>query len=206
VQPMYVSALFTLLKSLDVEQRAVVRALRTSETQVSLWAHGKRPVPKAQARPFLLMVRRELAQIQAAADDARQHDDIVTGPTILTHPTPKAVRREMEARDCVERWAWEMADHSGEVNRRVQASGRVLGDLAHQDANKLTNPDLDRYMGALTEARRNLRVIASRRGVQLPSDPDFRGDWFWHDASAALVERFTAICRYFGVDLDAAVD
>jgi hypothetical protein len=206
MQPVYVAKLFELLEFLGIKQMDIVKAFGAAKTQVSLWAHGKRPVPKALVRPLLTMVLRALDQVQAEAEEAQRQPAVTTGKrqTILGAPIPAALDRELQVRSYVEEWAWELADRSGELTRRAQSGGRIVGEVAHRDLNKASNEDLDRYLWALKEVRAAIRYVSRQRKIQLISDDARHDGMIFPDVSKTLVERYKELCRWYGVDLDQA--
>jgi hypothetical protein len=179
MREMFVSSLFDLLESLGVTRREVVRQLGVDRTAASFWAHGRRPISKVYARPFGLIV-----DAAFAADEARGN------------PQERCIR------DGLARWEQEMIDRSGTADRGLQSCGRHLGELAHREASKLTEEELGRYMVTLTVARRYLRLLASRRKIQLPGEEAPGLEFFRHDYTERPRHRFRTLYRWHGVELD----
>jgi hypothetical protein len=203
VQEMFGATLFEMLESFGITRREVVKRLGADRSSAWLWAQGTRSIAKPYRRSMALLVREKLEEVQAAAAEARRQLEAKHGSaSVLSAPTTPAIEREFELRQMVERWVMEQIDKSGEANARIQQHGRVLGELQYLETNKASDEELDRYMWTLTDARRYVRLIISRRGSRLASDPEFVGDTVFYDGSETLVERFTSVCRQLGVDLD----
>jgi predicted transcriptional regulator len=98
MQPVYVNKLFELLEFLGIEQKAVVKVLGASKTQVSLWAHGKRPIPKKQALPFIWFVSDSITDAlqQAMAETHPAEESFITVLDRLQYESEKDRHRLME--------------------------------------------------------------------------------------------------------------
>jgi hypothetical protein len=206
---MYGATLFEMLALFGITRQGVVKRLGADRSSAWLWAQGTRSIAKPYRQPIALIVREKLAEVDAAAEAARRdpaNDVWGTGKTLLTAKFPPAIERQDQLRQMLERWWMEQVDKAGEANARLQHHGRVLGELQYLEANKLSDQELDRYMWTLSDARRYIRLIISRRGSSLPSDPDFSGAYVFYADNLTLVERFTAMCRQLGVELDEGGD
>jgi len=200
---MFGATLFEILESFGITRREVVKRLNADRSSAWLWAQGTRSIARPYRRPIALLVREKLEEVQTAADEARrQLEAKLASASLLTAYASPAIEREYQLRQMVERWVMEQIDKAGEANARLQQHGRVLGEMQYQEMNKLSDQQLDRYMWTLSDARRYVRLIISRRGSSLPSDPDFRGDTVFYDGNESLVERFTSVCRQLGVELN----
>ena len=65
MRPVYVSKLFELLRWLEVPQHMIARHLGATESCVSMWANGQRPLPKRQKEAFLEFASTAIAQAYA---------------------------------------------------------------------------------------------------------------------------------------------
>jgi len=87
----YVSKLFELLRWLEVPQHAIARQLGVTESCVSLWANGQRPLPKRQNDAFLEFASTTIVQAygpikaRLAAGIARAHLSENISPPDLEH-------------------------------------------------------------------------------------------------------------------------
>jgi transcriptional regulator with XRE-family HTH domain len=199
---MYGATLFEMLERFGITRQELVKRLGADRSSAWLWAQGTRSIAMPYRRPIALIVREKLAQVDAEADAARKDPTYPRSNTLLSAKFPPAVERALQLRQMLEKWVMEQIDKAGEANARIQRHGRVLGELQYLEANKLSAEELDRYMWTLNDARRYLRLIMSRRGISLPSDPAFMGDYVHYDDYETLVQRFTSICRQLGVELD----
>jgi hypothetical protein len=203
---MYGATLFEMLELFGITRQELVKRLGADRSSAWLWAQGTRSIAMPYRRPMALILREKLAQADAEAAAASNDPAYARGSTLLTAKVPPEIERALQLRQMLEKWTREQIDKTGEANARIQHHGRVLGELQYVEANKLSDEELDRYMWMLNDARRYFRLIISRRGISLPSDPDFRGDYAWYEDNETLVERFTSICRSLGVELDEGGD
>jgi transcriptional regulator with XRE-family HTH domain len=56
VPPLYARNLFSLLKLLDYPQQTIAKLLRVSNSSISLWARGHRPIPSRYHRRFFKLL------------------------------------------------------------------------------------------------------------------------------------------------------
>jgi transcriptional regulator with XRE-family HTH domain len=62
--PIYAKSLVELMKFLGWEQKAIAARLGVSNSTISFWATGKRPIPKRHEQAFLDLVRQVLHDAQ----------------------------------------------------------------------------------------------------------------------------------------------
>jgi hypothetical protein len=161
MQPIFVSKLFELLRYLEVPQQAVVEALGSTKTQVSLWAHGKRPVPKDFAYPLIQFVWKAMSEALAEARSQRYgSDDSPTMPPREADDAAwKAYYEALEVRgrhhvrqetglplasklnEMLQAWGIEIKAVRGDLSREVQDSIARLAPYAKGDALKLTREE-----------------------------------------------------------------
>jgi transcriptional regulator with XRE-family HTH domain len=179
---MFVSGLMRLLKALDIEQQAVAEALGSTETQVSLWAHDKRPVPRRQERAFLRFVREQLRTVPE--------------------------ERTLDVYQFLCSWEEEQAHRQGmllrELTRHLEALSRLHGkDPSTWEPREwvragLTIRGLSRAFQTIARVEGQPDAIEALRGYQ---------PWGFSMSDAemgmTLVAIFEAICRRWGRDLDA---
>jgi hypothetical protein len=75
MRPIYVTSLFSLMKTLGLEQKRIAARLKISDSSTSLWATGQRPVSRRHEHPFLDLVAEGIRddQEQAGLNSARVH-------------------------------------------------------------------------------------------------------------------------------------
>ncbi len=92
MRPVYVSKLFELLRGLEVPQHTIARQLDVTESTVSMWANGQRPLPKRQKDAFLEFASTTILQAYAplkaifnAGISAQPLPEILSSPPDLEH-------------------------------------------------------------------------------------------------------------------------
>jgi hypothetical protein len=151
--PIYVGKLFDVLKFLEIEQQQICRQLGASKTQVSLWAHGKRPIPKAQAWPFIQFVWSAISAALTRAMDAQRGPgesstevfdraaamDPQEGQAMVDAWLQEDVRQQAklplsrQLNEVLYTWELEIAGAKGDLSRAIQASIRRLMPYEKQD-------------------------------------------------------------------------
>jgi DNA-binding transcriptional regulator YdaS (Cro superfamily) len=135
--------LFQLLKFLGVDQNTLAARLGVSHTLVSLWAHGKKPIPTRHQQAITAFVTTAsqafFTRLREQVEQARQHYQAVNTPDWprsqaadqawnALEATLAAQRQAMDAyRIRLEEWAIEQYEHSGELTQELYRYCRVLG-------------------------------------------------------------------------------
>ena len=218
MQPIYVAKLFELLKFLEIEQRAVGKALGVSKTPISLWAHGKRPVPKAQAVPFLRYVDRAIREA-IERERVRQYPQEVPEADMWaqmrsmsleeakTHHTAwvtEKVGREAALPLCRELnsrlylWELELAASRGILAQEIHGGIRRLLPYAQQDPMKWSQAERRALHEKVLELAKHIRYLE-----QLLDRPEER-EWSRPAGYAGdrhPVAYFHDLARFVGIEL-----
>jgi hypothetical protein len=156
----YVQELFGLLRYLNIEQQAVVTAVRSNKTQVSLWANGKRPLPKRAMPAFFAFMAQTITAGTAAAwatpSPPREP------PTLLRSPAP-AEQWEQDLLLCLHRWELECVTTGGQLSKDHEGYRATLRPYFYVDLLKLSDDEFTIYMTAFRGAYRTGRLLAHLR-------------------------------------------
>jgi hypothetical protein len=133
---LYVRALFGLLRHLGVQQQRVADAIGPNKIQVSLWAHGKRPLPRKLEQGFLTYVD--------AAMQARR-----TETAALLHH--------------LHQWELECSAQVGTLTAQLERARARVRAYDHLDPIHVDDHDFATYAMALRQAYRSLRLLAQWR-------------------------------------------
>jgi len=155
VQPIYVSKLFDLLKFLDIEQQAVVRELGASKTQVSLWAHGIRPIAKHFAAPFVRFLALHLTE-RLVTEKAQSRP---RGTTVLTGGTTYDTWA-FQAMSLLAAWHTELLGKSGALEESLRQHVQQLHADVAQGVRKRPVNEFHEIVQRAKEIVRELRFLS----------------------------------------------
>ena len=149
----YVKELFGVLRFLGIEQQRVVAAVGPNKAQVSLWANGKRAVPKKLNAVFKHFVAEAITT--ARADVVRTSSDV--SPATLLSRTPLD-QFDADVKHRLERWAVECYEAIGTLEREHRRHVQTQGRYQHTNPSKLTVDELTTYLEASNGVSRTLRA------------------------------------------------
>jgi hypothetical protein len=152
---LYVKELFGLLRSLALEQQEVGAAMGSNKTQISLWANGKRPLPKRMTLPFLEYVARAMQTSREAAS-AKHHEPHTS--SLLGPPSP-AEQLDLTLIAHLRRWELECYDRTGNLWRDHERHRNTIAFFPI-DIHKLSPDEFTRYMEAVRGLHRTGRLLA----------------------------------------------
>jgi transcriptional regulator with XRE-family HTH domain len=179
VHPIYVSKLFDVLKLLKIEQQEVCRALGASKTQVSLWAHGKRPIPKSMALPFIQFIERAISNALERAMDAKRGPgesarevfdraeamDSQERQAMLNAWLAEYVRQQKhlplsrQLNEVLYTWGMEIANTNGELAQEIQSRIQRLIPYEKQDPMTWSREERRELLQANLDLVRYLRYL-----------------------------------------------
>ena len=150
---LYVKELFGVLRFLGIEQQQVVTAVGPNKAQVSLWAHGKRPVPKKLTGGFIHFVAEAITAKRAdvwRANTRPPHDTLLS--------MSPAERFDADLKNHLERWALECYEALGTLQREHARHVQTQRRYQHLNPSKLTVEELNVYLAATNGVSRTLRA------------------------------------------------
>jgi len=152
--PLYVTALFGLLRLCGVSQQVVARTLGVSKTTVSFWAHGKEPLPHRYEHAFLDLIAEAAAWPPASSED----------------DTPRSLTQILEYGKQVQQyllvWSMERQQRRGALAEEYRQGMRIIASYAEVDPAKLDPAQLLEIQQACHTLERASRLLATLQ--QLP--------------------------------------
>jgi transcriptional regulator with XRE-family HTH domain len=198
----YVRSLIEQLKFLGWEQKDIAKRLGVSKAAVSLWATGKRPVPKRHEAPLIRLVIEALQQDSAAME--AELDGLAVGANDA--PREEQERRFSLMRKWEERleqlnaysdaWLKELYVTRGKCAEAIQLSFEILGSpYAKEDPLTMSREDRARLKNACRLLMLHFDYLDQydnvpvRLGARDPS-PGFKG---------TPQENIQQLCNWFNV-------
>jgi transcriptional regulator with XRE-family HTH domain len=184
--PIYVSAVFRVLRLLGIPQQSVASYLGVSQTRVSLWANDDlekvEPIAKRHSKPFLRFAREQLRSGFIGAPASKQQ----------------------QLWDAVEAWAEEYAEQSGANNAEIARWKDVIANSRRIAPEKETPEDALKSYYAAKALMLAYRHKSRHAGFHEEIDA-LDGIKRWgssHAPDEDIIARFEAIAGYWGVVLD----
>jgi hypothetical protein len=211
MRPIYVKELFQLLEFIGVKWQTVANHLGAPRTPFSLWRHGRRPIAKEYAAPF---IQYTIDVVDQALAKAKAEDVTTThGPdgrvlSILGH-TSTAVTFERDVRDLITEWEKELLHTDGRFNELTQKWCDVLLDLRAKGLDKSTEWELQRATYAAKQLYGVLSEEMAHRG-EIKELEAIRG-FSWsgrhnHDFTQHPTDRIRELARWAGVEFGETND
>lgn len=140
--------LFLLLRFLGIDQNTLAAHLGVSHTLVSLWAHGRKPIPERHVEGIMDLISS-------------------TWDQKISAPPESLTKKQIDARIefigdfkiLVQDWAIERAEASGGLTKELFAHCRTLGDYGTQQSRELSPEDRQTIQTAAEEVLTFLRLL-----------------------------------------------
>jgi hypothetical protein len=211
MRPIYVKGLFQLLEFIGVRWQAVAEHLGAPRTPFSLWRHGRRPIAKEYAAPF---IQYTIDAVDQALAKAKAEDVTTThGPDGRALPilcrTSTAVRFEIDVRDLIVAWEKELLHTSGGFNELTQKWCDVLLDLRAKGLDKSTELELQRATYATKQLYAVLSEEMAHRGEIKELEAIRGSSWSGqqnHDFTQHPTDRIRELARWAGIELSEIND
>jgi hypothetical protein len=204
MQAVYVSQLFQLLDLIGTDWKTVGKALDAPRTPLSLWRHGRRPIAKAYAAPF---IRYTIAAVDRALAEAKARDVTTQGRSILS--TTSTYQRLLgEMWQCIDAWEHELVKTTTAIDQEYQRWFNVLAECSHLDLSKHEPFDVSRIGYAAKRIGQCVDELHRQRGdtYRLVIRHGFVPGPRVHDPTESPAERIAELARWAGISVDASAE